>query len=287
MKSILLPTDFSPAADNAATYAVELARQLNSTINLAYVADQSLLAESEGGSLVYQGGANQVVTPSVRHLHQKLSLLSRCLQDKSEGKIGVDYLVRSGHPEEEIVNMSAIMDPALIIMGTRQEKEGFNRLDGSVTAHTIEHAKVPVLAIPQNVQFEPVKKILYASYFDSRDKDALLRILRMFYPEEIHLQVVYFFDDKGISFSKEIYRSIEQELKDHIAPNYQLANVDIEVVESSNAVEALNKMAEEESFQWMVSMTHKRTEMTRITDPSFTKELMFLAKTPLLAFHHS
>lgn len=287
MKKWLVPVDFTEHADNACKYALQLAQQVGAEIILLHCHHEGKVRSDLPPGPPLQKGTEVIpATQSLVKVKEKLELMVRWAHS-AYPEVPVQYEIRNGYPEEEILYASHHVRPSLILMGTRGTNKGVKTMWGSVTAHLIEQAHVPVLAIPAGTDFRPIHHVLYASYFDRADVDTLSRLVRIFYPHRIGIHVVYVFKDYGMKLDPEIYASLQEELKRHFAQREIRADLEYEVVQGQDLVESLDAIIAQQNIDLVVTTTHKRTEITRFTDPSATKQLLFQSAIPLMAFHQA
>lgn len=135
---ILVPTDGSPAAAAAAEEAFALADELEGTVHLVYVVDES---------------ASQFLTTGERMSNVLQSLTEEGERATAEtAAIGPDVetttaVVRGFHVNESIVEYAEANDIDLVVMGTHGRR-GVDHIIGSTTERTLARSAVPVLVVP-------------------------------------------------------------------------------------------------------------------------------------------
>ena len=137
LKRILVPTDFTTTSEAALSYGIALARAFNAKLVLLNVpADPGAAAEAEyplGICETMQNAANQ--------------RLGELLSRDEVKELKPEYVMRIGHPADEIVKFAAGHGIDLIVMGTHG-REGVARvLVGSVAETVVRRATCPVLTI--------------------------------------------------------------------------------------------------------------------------------------------
>ena len=143
---ILVPLDGSKAAQKAAHYAVEFAKQAGATLTLLSVIDKRFLVE-------------QAVSASASPTHVKESVedyLKQSAQSATDviikvcerNRVPCKAIIRTGHPVEEIVKEAVKSRADLIIMGSHGKSALKAAILGSV-AYGVMHkeAKTPVLIV--------------------------------------------------------------------------------------------------------------------------------------------
>lgn len=142
LKSILVPTDFSSLSHSSLDYAKDLADNMNATIHLLHVIDNSIPFIP-----VKQNLNEKEISSSLEIQTQKhLSALAREIESESDVKvIGV---IKHGIDYEEITKYANEFGIDLIVIATHGRTGIMHSLLGSVAEKVIQHSKCPVLVIP-------------------------------------------------------------------------------------------------------------------------------------------
>ena len=80
------------------------------------------------------------------------------LDESLQGEL---FCIQGAYPSSEIAEIADKYEYDLIVMALRQKYSMVDRMIGTTTAHTIQKAKTPVLAIPNGARFSEVKNILF------------------------------------------------------------------------------------------------------------------------------
>lgn len=166
-KSILVPTDFSPASDSALDLARDLAGPFNAEIHLLHV------------RTVFDG---PIVSPEDLNEVERILALSdaRTLQALEASAKGIEapthcHIRRGTAPADAIIDAVSEHDCDLVIMGTNGRRGLKGLLVGSVAKEVVHRSPVPVLTTrAETGPAFPPKKILVA--YDSSE-DSLQAVL--------------------------------------------------------------------------------------------------------------
>ena len=147
IKKVLVPIDGSETARKALKYAIDLAKQMRSTVILLSVIDQSS----------YYGAQTipSVSTPThlLENMEDYLRQASEAYVAKAEELCrtkGVESrkIISAGHPVEEIVKAAEGSKVGLIVMGSHGKSALGAALLGSVTTGVMHsETKIPVLVV--------------------------------------------------------------------------------------------------------------------------------------------
>jgi nucleotide-binding universal stress UspA family protein len=155
MRTIIVPVNFSKNSTNAAHYAADLARTIGAELNLVHVF-QAPMVISEVPTPEY-------VLEEMRDTN--LSLLQNLAADllrRTEHRIKVSYDLMVGAVEKKIESFCMDKKTFMVIMGASGTSLQ-NTLKGSTTIRTlVRHLPYPLLVIPENAVFQPVKNIVVA-----------------------------------------------------------------------------------------------------------------------------
>lgn len=142
IRKILLPTDFSTVSEEAAAYALTLARQNKARLSVLHVVDTS--REAAGFYLPHL---------SYEKLDKEMraaaaDMLGKFTAKMFKGYRNIERHVLAGEPSREILKAIKGGHADLIVMGTNG-KEGIDRFFfGSTTERVMRKAGCPVLVIP-------------------------------------------------------------------------------------------------------------------------------------------
>lgn len=268
MKSILLATDFSDAAKNAADYAAQLSKITGSTLVLFHV-----------WSLPAISGETLAVPLTLIDMEKEKDAAIMEEADRIEKLWDVKAAASHtmGFAAEEIVVAGKLHGSAFAVLGMRHHNKA-GKILGSVATAFIHQNKIPALIIPENVKFSKPKTSLLATDLhtngDWHELDALKEIsdkLGM----EIHILNVREKDtvtDQGESRS-----GIRLEARMKGVSHSWHFNTDGDVVH------AISKTADEISADWIVVVPHRLPWAKQLFHSSVTNKLAFDSSRPLLA----
>jgi len=139
MTSMLMATDFSEAAGDAALWAADLAREMSVPLVLAHVVTP---ADVPPQWLSYVGGADAGRASLAR---ERLEELAAHLP----GTTGCDTVVAVGRPADAIASIAQDRRAGLIVVGLSGEHGLLAPRPGSIAYRVLCLAQVPVLVVPR------------------------------------------------------------------------------------------------------------------------------------------
>ncbi len=134
VKKILVPTDFSPASNQAIDCAVSIANQYDAQMTLLHVIDVSQQAAS--------GTAQEMMRSLWAEGSTQLGQLCWSLSNR----VTAQTLLVEGLPWEAIVDLSRDFD--LVVLGRNQSKRKWKLFSHHTGERVVEHSDCPVMVVP-------------------------------------------------------------------------------------------------------------------------------------------
>jgi nucleotide-binding universal stress UspA family protein len=191
IKSILVPVDFSAIARNAFRYALQLADHLEASITLLYTVPPASAVPDHAPFAV----------SFVEDLQAEAALGIREFMDSEIEAIGselqrppkVACLVSVGDLRHTIREKADEMDNDLIVMGTHGQHDVWDKLLGTNTTFLLKRSPLPLLIVPNGVNFTPCKLLCYATdlqHAEAFKVERLLDAFSVFHPDLHFLHVL-------------------------------------------------------------------------------------------------
>lgn len=276
MKKIVVPTDFSPNADKALNFAVQIAKLAKAEIVLVHACD--LLGTTFKDHMTLKIEHNQSI---VDKNHEQLSLLKKSIEDTEE--ISVNIELYNGGVADSILQGIEDLQPDLVVMGTLGEAAASEKLFGSLTAAVIGKASVPVIAVPLMSEWSvPGKIFLAVNNFDVQPE--LFKIvfeLAELFNASIHLGI---FTDAGTAGAID-YLNDERGIiafKEKLNTRYKNSSLEHVHIDGEAFQATMEEYIQENGIDIISMLTHKRTFMQSIFNKSMTKKMSYHTRIPLI-----
>lgn len=276
MKSILVPTDFSVTAQNAAEYAIGFAKQLQID-NIILVNCWQPVTVADPMLSVVVSEVETYKDLSLANLKQEVERLKQI----APLHILFKEISALGSLENVIAKTCEGNDVSYIVMGITGGGVIEEKLVGSNTISVSQHTKVPVIIVPQQASYNVITKAMLLCDFSNMDKTLpekeIVDFLEVVQPQ---LEVVNFDPDfkrekDAAAFEKFFLHNILRDYRPHYS--YSLRN-DFE--------DAVNEFAEINHVQIIINISKKHGWLHRILHPSYTKRLAFHTTVPLMIIHN-
>lgn len=274
MKLIVVPTDFSPLADNALKYGMDLATAMGSSLMIVHVY-QIPISYSE----------IPLITVSMEEIkkasEERLAELKHNIETITAGKLVVYTESRLGDVGDEINKLTKTLQPFAVVMGSRGVTGAGKFFLGSNSLSVINRTNTPVIVVPPGGRFSPYKKIgLTTDFKEVVDKTpvAPIRAIVSFFNAELHVLHV---DYKQRNFNPDFP---EQTLNldmllTGMNPTYNF-------IENKNVNEGINDFAEKNNIDLIVTLPQKHSFLESIFEKSLTRELLHHTHIPVMCMRN-
>ena len=263
MKTIIVPTDFSGAAETALDYAAHLAKAINGSILLLHVY-QVPISMNEVPVMVVS--ANELRTNA-----ENMLINTRDTFIQKNTGIDIQTESRLGDIADEINDVCEGKDVFAIIVGKRGMTGMERILFGSTALSIIKNCSAPVIAVPQSATAREVKNIALAvDLFDDPGfpKQQIASIVQSF---KAPLHVIHVKEKKEEDATVQL-NSILKELSPtyHIIYDHKFAHGIADYVQLHN-------------IDLLMIVPHKHSLMERLFVKAHTTELVAEVDIPIMS----
>jgi nucleotide-binding universal stress UspA family protein len=139
-KNILVPVDFSAISTKAFFYTLEMLKCGGGKLQVLHVLDTDFLT----------GAVHITIEPldeSVAKWRARAEEKLKKLFAREEEGVEIEFHIREGHPEEEILAMSGDLDVDLVVLGTHGRHGLEKAIFGSVAEKVLRLSEKPLLLI--------------------------------------------------------------------------------------------------------------------------------------------
>lgn len=282
MRTLLVPTDFSTTAQNAAIYAIALGKQVHAnrllflhTYELAVMADPMMPITAVQDIETVKEAAEKHVENCINEFR---------LSHAKDGII-INGIAEYGSLSSVISNIIHQQEVDLVVMGITGGGAMVEKLIGSNTINVASNVKIPVLIIPPHTLFTPIEKMVLACDFESLEKSLPLHwmstIIQETHAELLVLNVEKTHSEMDLQFPSRIFGESSEvhRLLDKFNPSYHF------VEGNDSFTHAVNDFLEEKGAQIVISVAQHKNFFQKLFMGSHTRNLAFHTKIPLLVMH--
>lgn len=272
MKKILVPTDFSDCSINAFRYAKSMANSLEHMIELVHF---------DHPTPVGIDGAMVAAYYEEDEKRKKLNAITEPLTDDIGNEVYNTPLKTTyiqGLACDNIVEMSE--DADLIIMGTHGKGNVLTQLLGSVSRFSIRKAKCPVMLIPAQYDYQPIRNIVYGYAPSLHDSDYINQLVTWAHGLNAHTDIVHVVK-KIDSTDPDPTTGIQQ----YIDLKFPNLNYSCRTVESSDVEKGLLQVAHEQDADLIILAKQEKSLWQYLTKEHHTKDMLELTDRPIMVIH--
>ncbi|WP_316818257.1 universal stress protein [Pedobacter nyackensis] len=285
MKTILLPTDFSLAAKNAARYAMHLAKEMRANLklcNAVMLPVEIPLAGHVSVPIVAIETLEHDTEEKLKHLAEKMSELDQLETANDTYHPLVAYGAETGSVTGVVKSFMTDHNISLVVMGTKGAGGLSQFLLGSSSRAMVEAATFPVLFVPPEASYNKIIKIAFATDLSKQDI-AVIHVLasfaRTFNAEILLVHISNQLPDSQMSSKKKI-----DEFLNEITNNVNYHKIYYQHVLDEIVDEGLDWLSKYGQIQ-MLAMVHRKHDLLyRLFNGSRTQKLRRKIDIPLLVF---
>lgn len=276
MKKILFPTDFSPAADNAYIYALQLAKATDSSI-IALHAYQLPSIHSSGLNNTITDYLEDLKLEEFENFKDKVPALRKIAEDNGLGDVPTEHVLEMGEPKSTVLRVARQEKASLIVMGTTGATGAKEIFLGSVAGEVMEKAPCPVLAVPQKAIFDgTMDNLAFTTNFSAEDHVALEWLSTWAKPFSARIEVIHVDLNHVEEFSGRMSK-FQDAFADYGHLHYT-------VVDSSKDYEsAISEYLATTEADFVAMVTFKRNFWQELFNKSHTKHLSYHMDMPIMA----
>lgn len=273
MKTIIVATDFSTAALNAANYAADMALAIHADILLIHIY-QIPVAYLE---IPLAATEDEMMNDAKR----SLSLLKEDLTTRTGGKLNIKSEIGAGVFFHELKAICEKIKPYAVVMGSQGTTAAERVFYGGHTIYAMNHLMWPLITIPPHARFSQVKKICIACDFDevieSTPIDEIKRLVNDFQAE---LHVIYTGKEEPPDPKIVFESGMLNEMLTSLNPKYHF-------IVHENSEESIINFVRENDIDLLITLPKRRELMQKLIHKSFSKQLILHSQVPVLALHSS
>jgi nucleotide-binding universal stress UspA family protein len=271
MKTIIIATDFSTAALNAANYAGDMAAVINADLLLLHVIP-TVVTYTEIPVIINNDEVLRNKESEINEL--KLQLLVR-----AKNKISITTEVRMGRFFYELEAVCENIKPYTVVMGSQGTTAAERFLFGSHTINAIKDLMWPLITVPPQSKFCAIKKIGLACDFNNAAELTPVDEIKMLV-KDFNAAIHILNTGKEKVFNPDIvFQSglLQQMLKD-LHPFYHF-------ISDENTDEGIIDFAEKNNIDLLVVLPKRHSLLNKLIHKSHTKQFVLHSHVPVMILH--
>lgn len=268
-RTILIPTDFSDSAKNAAQYAIDLFGAKAHYLLVSSYGDDSSRAKMRDISEELEESTMEYLEEQAKELIER------------DGAIQIELIADEKPVIDAINDLSNYHDVDCVVMGTH----GLTALEeifmGSTTYGVINEVSVPVIAVPTGAQHEELDHVVLAADNRKLDDNLVLKpVIALCADNDSTLHILHIADPDDPDTHKP---AREKELSERFSMlKHQFHNI-----KDEDPAHGISEFVKSCDAKLVIMLARQRSFFHRIIDPSVTKKVLIHSKIPILTIPDS
>jgi nucleotide-binding universal stress UspA family protein len=273
MKTIIVATDFSPAAANATRYAADMALTLQANLLLLHIYQVPI---------VYQELPMAMTEPSLRqHIDREMLRVQAEVMERTMGRVAVDITTRLGQFFSELDQVCQEVRPYAVVIGSQGTSAIEHLFFGSHAVYAMKHLNWPLVTVPPHISFSAIKKIGLACDFDHLMEVLPVNDIKRMV-KEFHAELHILNTAKENDFNPDIVflSGLLKKLFAPVVPQFHF-------ITSENPDEGIVNFAGEAKIDLLIVLPKPHGMLYQLIHKSNTKQLVLHSHVPVMALHHT
>jgi nucleotide-binding universal stress UspA family protein len=274
MNKILVPTDFSATAKNAALYAIELAGQLNAARIILYNAYQAPVVTEPTMPVMQMLDIDSLKTIS----EEGMKFFRASIEPTSQGSVAIEEICEFAVLPNAIGEVCERTGANLVIMGITGASRIEEALIGSTAISVAKHTKVPVVIIPPQAKCNQIARVMLAcDYKKIEETTPLHPIKRILEETKAKLYIVNISNKQS-----DENRAAQDAILDGMFREY---SPELHHLDDEDFMTGINDFAEAHNIDMIITIPRKHGMFDGLFKQSHTKQLAFHSHVPLMCIH--
>lgn len=271
MKTILVATDFSLAATNAAMYAADMAMAIDADLYVLHVYQIPVIYFDIPIALAADNLQDNA-TISITKLKAALSL-------KTHGQLTIETTVKEGSFLEVLTTICTQIQPYAVVLGCQEKTTAERFMFGTQAVQVMRHLAWPVMAVPVNAAFSNIKKIGLACDFDDAPGTIPTEEIKA-WVNDFNAALHVLNTDDSDSYKPEVLdqSAVLQKMLGKLVPVFHF-------IPGKNTGEGILHFAEANNIDLLIVIPRHRSWIDTLLHSSHTRQLVLHSRVPVMAFH--
>lgn len=276
MKKIIIPTDFSENAYNALTYSLRLFAEVKCHFYLVHAYTPPI--PEPANTMTSATTAKQLMDMSRKNAQRELDgVVERVKSSFANPGHTFETFPVYGFLADVIDQIAEEKEAELVIMGTKGASGIKEIVLGSNTARVIGHSVYPLLVIPENAVYTPIKEVAfftdYDYYFEKSELKPLTGLLRLT-GASLHIAHI---TAKGNQPGKQ-----KELVKEHLLDILKPEKPGFYLLTSQYVEKAIMLFMQSRGNDLLCLVTKKQSFLERLFKKQITREVSYHFKKPML-----
>ncbi len=276
MKKILFPTDFSEVSKNAFIYALRLAKSIDAeiiTLHVYEIPQLNLMDVPVNLLDIYE----VTELSHFENYKQHIPLLRTIAEQHKLEHIQIKNVLVDGDLIANILKITKDENIDYVVMGTKGATGLASTFLGSVTTRIMSETEAVVLAVPEQCEYKPIKKILFTTQFKPDEIVILRKTIQLAEIFNSHIDCLYV-----KSTESKVNKEVIEEWKSAFITNA----ITFHVIEDNDVEGVILNFIETNNINLLTMHIRHRSFFENLFHISLSKKLAFHISIPILTIHN-
>ena len=284
IKKILVPVDLSDIALHTVLYALEFAKQHQSHVEVFYSSNVPLVYGESAYFGDGFGDANATMMVKAYQLEneqakEKLELfksnLELLINEKHLALVPISFNFEFGNAMSDINVEVETNNSDLIICGIHDHQDPSKLVKG-MSEKLLRNATIPVIAVPKQEQYTPIKNVAYATNFHKHTVEDVEQFLSFIKPFGAKTHCVHLGD--MLNEQQQMDVNLKPYFKDNEA-------IDFHIVSSTTLNDGLKAFIEKHNIDALALHPHKPTIWNLLFGENRLNSILLNTNIPIISVH--
>tara|TARA_B110000211_G_scaffold56116_1_gene62548 strand:+ start:4929 stop:5750 length:822 start_codon:yes stop_codon:yes gene_type:complete len=271
MKKILVPTDFSPQAENALKVAAQLALKHGSEIYLLHSLEMPL---SIGGS-----GNNSSLPESLYFIKLAEKKFSKILENTYLQEINIHEAIGHNEIYKDILATVESNEIDLVIMGSHGASGFKEMFIGSNTEKVVRTSSIPVLVIKNEHDVFEINDFVFASDFLDECKPSFIEAQKFAQSVQAKMHLLFVNTPREFQTTSQANATISKFIAD-----IETKDFTVNIYNDTSIERGVLQFAKDTNAQLIGMSTHGRKGLSHFFNGSVSEDLVNHANMPVITF---
>lgn len=275
MKTILVPTDFSDAANDASLFALELAKKNEAKVLLLHTYSLPIV-DVQSGVLSANMLYSSVDLDEFELFKENNKKLEELAYSKGLEAVEIHHKIVLGELSVSINQCVKEEKVDFIIMATSGDDDWFSKIMGTNTDSVILTANVPTLVLPEGCNTKELETIGFTTRFREKDREPFAQTVNLANKLGWSVKCLHVINSEN-EVSEDIINSWRKEFENE--------KVSFILNKSENVVDAIEYFINHYQIDLLGMVTYKRDFFTELFTKRLTQKMTHRVHIPVLVFH--
>ena len=266
MKTIVIPTDFSPLADSAVQYGAQLAQAIQADMVLLSVYMVPVAINEAAVTVLSAEELKNNADEGLQRIQQQLQHSFPDIPVRTESRLG-DVV-------DELHNICKEVNAFAVVMGVHHLSDMEQLLFGSSTLSAIRHIPYPIIAVAADTIFRWPQRMVLATDLVNLDKFPAEKITELAETFKARLHMVHVTDKDA---------SVEENAVAPLAAQLPTLQPVCDVIKDEDIAHGLQQYVQQQQADWLLLIPHERSFFQRLFSKTHIKNILDHISIPVVS----